>query len=186
MLARHFGRPRGLLGRLVGRLMARFNGDFNRWVVEELGQECKGPTRTHRGDQLGRLSVREEEMAATYMKRNSDIQTVFIRQVEGVPILGDVKMKPLIAGDHMTLLELKYAPEARSELHVHQHEALCYVVEGSVRVTVGQEEFVLEAGDVCVHPKGVPHRICGVVQATVIEIKSPVQPISQFLRTSNA
>ena len=41
MLASHFGRPRGLLGRLVGRMMARFNGDFNRWVVEELGKECK-------------------------------------------------------------------------------------------------------------------------------------------------
>jgi trans-aconitate methyltransferase len=40
-LASHFGRPRGLLGRLVGRMMARFNGDFNRWVVEELGKECK-------------------------------------------------------------------------------------------------------------------------------------------------
>ena len=46
MLASHFGRPRGLLGRLVGRMMARFNGDFNRWVVEELGRRCQDqPTR---------------------------------------------------------------------------------------------------------------------------------------------
>jgi trans-aconitate methyltransferase len=39
MIASHFGRPRGLIGRLVGRLMARSNGDFNRWVVEELGKQ---------------------------------------------------------------------------------------------------------------------------------------------------
>ena len=36
IIASQFGRPRGLLGRLVGRLMARSNGDFNRWVVREL------------------------------------------------------------------------------------------------------------------------------------------------------
>lgn len=38
MIASHFGRPRGLIGRLVGRIMARSNGDFNRWVVEQLGK----------------------------------------------------------------------------------------------------------------------------------------------------
>ena len=41
MLASHFGRPRGLIGRLVGRMMVRFNGDFNRWAVEELGRRYK-------------------------------------------------------------------------------------------------------------------------------------------------
>jgi trans-aconitate methyltransferase len=39
MIASHFGRPRGLIGRLVGQVMARSNGDFNRWVVEELGKK---------------------------------------------------------------------------------------------------------------------------------------------------
>ena len=38
MIASHFGRPRGLIGRLVGRIMARSNGDFNRWVVEQLAK----------------------------------------------------------------------------------------------------------------------------------------------------
>jgi trans-aconitate methyltransferase len=41
MIASHFGRPRGLIGRLVGRVMARSNGDFNRWVVEELGKQYR-------------------------------------------------------------------------------------------------------------------------------------------------
>jgi SAM-dependent methyltransferase len=36
-IARHFAAPRGPLGRLVGRFMARNNRSFNRWVVEELG-----------------------------------------------------------------------------------------------------------------------------------------------------
>lgn len=34
--ARQFGRPRGLLGRLVGYGLARNNADFNRWLVHEI------------------------------------------------------------------------------------------------------------------------------------------------------
>jgi SAM-dependent methyltransferase len=37
VIARQFGRPRGLLGRFVGRGMARGNADFNRWLVREVG-----------------------------------------------------------------------------------------------------------------------------------------------------
>jgi trans-aconitate methyltransferase len=39
MIARQFERPRGLLGRLIGRGMARRNGDFSRWVVGEVRKE---------------------------------------------------------------------------------------------------------------------------------------------------
>jgi len=36
VIASQFGRPHGLLGRLAGRLMARGNADFNRWVAGEV------------------------------------------------------------------------------------------------------------------------------------------------------
>jgi hypothetical protein len=36
VLGRQFGHPRGLLGRLVGRFMARGNASFNTWVVQAL------------------------------------------------------------------------------------------------------------------------------------------------------
>lgn len=35
-LVRNFGGPRGLLGRMALRMMARRNGEKNRWVVEQL------------------------------------------------------------------------------------------------------------------------------------------------------
>jgi len=41
MIASHFGHPRGLIGSFVGRVMARSNGDFNRWVVDELRKEYR-------------------------------------------------------------------------------------------------------------------------------------------------
>lgn len=118
------------------------------------------------------------------ISRNVDVSPLFIRQVEGVSNFGNVEMKPLIVGDEMTLLEIKYAPGAGAGQHVHQHETLCYVVSGAVEVTVGSERFELRPGDTCRHPRGVPHSIRGLEQATVIEIKSPAQPIEQFLSTT--
>ncbi len=40
MIARQFGRPRGLLGRLVGRGMSRFNAGHNRWLVRQASEQC--------------------------------------------------------------------------------------------------------------------------------------------------
>jgi hypothetical protein len=37
-VGRQFGHPRGALGRLVGRVMARGNGDFNLWIVDQISQ----------------------------------------------------------------------------------------------------------------------------------------------------
>jgi trans-aconitate methyltransferase len=42
IVASHFGHPRGLLGRLVGRVMARSNADFSRWTVGQLRQHLGG------------------------------------------------------------------------------------------------------------------------------------------------
>ena len=119
----------------------------------------------------------------TNLSRNADVKDLFIKLVEGLPIKGNVRMKPMMTGDQMTLLEIHYAPGAGAPLHVHQHETLAYVVEGKVKVWVGDEEFLLGVGDVCRHPQGVPHGIEGIEQATVLEIKSPAQPLEAFLQT---
>ena len=39
IISRQFARPRGLLGRFIGRGMARSNADFSRWVVRELSEQ---------------------------------------------------------------------------------------------------------------------------------------------------
>jgi ubiquinone/menaquinone biosynthesis C-methylase UbiE len=42
VIARQFGRPRGIVGRLVGRAMVRGNGSFNRWLVQEIATQLPG------------------------------------------------------------------------------------------------------------------------------------------------
>lgn len=39
VIARQFGSPTGTLGRVVGRFMAHNNGDFNRWLVDQVAAE---------------------------------------------------------------------------------------------------------------------------------------------------
>jgi len=46
IVARQFGHPRGVLGRIVGRGMVHSNGDFSRWTVAELRRHLTWvPTR---------------------------------------------------------------------------------------------------------------------------------------------
>ena len=118
------------------------------------------------------------------MAKNSDVKARAIKMVEGLPIHGEVRTKPLIGGTEMILLEIHYPPGAGAPLHTHQHETLCYVVKGKVKVVIGDESYTLEEGDACRHPKDVLHSIEGVEEATVLEIKSPAQPIEQFLGLS--
>lgn len=42
MIARQFGHPQGLVGRLVGFGMARANGEFSRWVVQQVSGSLEG------------------------------------------------------------------------------------------------------------------------------------------------
>ena len=116
--------------------------------------------------------------------RNAEVEHRAVTSIEGLPPRGEVRMKPLMTGDRMIMLEVQYPAGAGSPLHADQHESLCYIVKGKVRMVVGEETYTLEAGDVCRHPDGVPHGIEALDDATVLEIKSPAQPLEQFLGTS--
>jgi len=118
------------------------------------------------------------------LSRNTDVKGLVVKAIEGKPMYGgDLLVKPLIKGDEMTLLEIHYTPGVGAPLHVHEHESLAYVVKGKVKMTVGQEEYILGAGDVCRHPQGVPHGVEGIENSIVIEIKSPAPDIAKFLGT---
>ena len=115
------------------------------------------------------------------IRRNVDVEGRAINAIEGLAVHGDVTVKPLMGGEHMVMLEIRYAAGSGSPMHVHRHESLCYIVSGRAEATVGEESFTLGPGDVCRHPEGVPHGIDAIEDTTVIEVKSPAQPLEQFL-----
>ena len=89
-------------------------------------------------------------------------------------------VKPLISGDEMTFLEIRYAAGVGAPLHTHTHESIAYVVRGKVKSTVGSEEFIMGPGDVCRHPEGVLHGLEAIEDSIVVEIKSPAPEIRTF------
>ena len=114
--------------------------------------------------------------------KNSDVDAVTVKSVEGKAIYGgDMLVKPLMKGDEMTFLEIRYAAGVGAPLHTHTHESIAYVVKGKVKSTVGGEEFIMGPGDVCRHPKGVLHGLEALEESLVVEIKSPAPDIGAFL-----
>lgn len=140
--------------------------------------------------QLGRCMierlVRYHHAAVTYgdemiLSRNKDTQAIKVTAIEGAVMYGgEMLVKPLIKGDEMTFLEIHYEPGVGAPLHIHEHESLAYVVTGKVKMTVGQEVYVLGPGDVCRHPKGVPHGVEAIEETVMIEVKSPAPNIGKF------
>jgi quercetin dioxygenase-like cupin family protein len=49
-----------------------------------------------------------------------------------------------------------------------------------VKSTVGSEVFIMGPGDVCRHPKGVPHGLEAIEDSLVVEIKSPAPDLAAF------
>ena len=119
----------------------------------------------------------------TNLAINTSIKTQTINTVEGKATHGDIQLKVMMAGDAMTVLEIRYMPGAGTPLHVHQHESMVYVMSGRVAMIVGKDHYELGPGDTCRHPQGVPHSVEGIEESVVIEIKSPAVPIAAFLGT---
>jgi quercetin dioxygenase-like cupin family protein len=116
--------------------------------------------------------------------KNSDVAAVAVKSVEGKAVYGgDLMVKPLITGDEMTFLEIRYAAGVGAPLHTHTHESIAYVVKGKVKSTVGSEEFIMGPGDVCRHPTGVLHGLEALEDSVVVEIKSPAPDLGAFMAT---
>jgi len=113
--------------------------------------------------------------------RNAETDALAVKSVEGKALAGTLSIKPLIAGDEMTLLEIQLSPNVASPSHTHDHESLIYVVRGRLKAVVGDAALVLGPGDACRHPRGVPHALEALEETTVIEIKSPPPDLTRVL-----
>ena len=97
-----------------------------------------------------------------------------VTHIEGAAEAGDVAIKPMIVGQDMLFMEVHRAKGLVDPLHSHpDHESMCYLVSGRLRVEIDGESFVAEPGDAWVHPAGVPHRHEALEDCVQIEVKSP-------------
>jgi len=116
-----------------------------------------------------------------YVSRGSEARTISVKSIEGKATYGgELRAKPLIMGEHMTFLDIQYTKGVGAPLHTHTHESLVYVVSGKIKTTIDDGDFILEPGDACLHPAGVPHTVEALEDSTMVEIKSPAPDIAKF------
>ena len=80
-----------------------------------------------------------------------------------------------IGGDQVLLCRVQYEPGKQVTRHAHEHtEQLMAVVEGTVRMTIGDETRELVPGDVVCVNRGIEHELYSESGVTFFEALAPV------------
>ncbi len=75
----------------------------------------------------------------------------------------------------MLLCRVTYQPGTTVRRHSHEAtEQVMWIVDGSLRMTVGDETRVLAAGDLCVVNRGIEHELVSEEGCTFLEALAPV------------
>lgn len=90
-------------------------------------------------------------------------------------VLEGVQRKTLVYGERTLMTEFLLAAGSRLPGHEHPHEQTGYLVAGRLRMFVGEEEFVAEAGTCWCIPGGVRHSAEALTDAVAVEVFSPVR-----------
>jgi quercetin dioxygenase-like cupin family protein len=122
-------------------------------------------------------STRRIPPSPELFRKNRDVSGEIISKLEGIEE-GDDKVrlaiKPLIASESMLFMEAHRPKGLIDPEHAHSdHESICYLVSGKIRVVIEGKSWVAEPGDVWVHPPGVKHYHEALEDSVQIEIKSP-------------
>lgn len=94
--------------------------------------------------------------------------------VEGVKPKGLVEVRRLMVGKEILMLHVFREKGLIDPVHKHlDHETVAYLIRGRLRLVIGGEEFIAEAGTSWIHPVGVEHFSEALEDCEQLEIKSP-------------
>lgn len=83
----------------------------------------------------------------------------------------------LIEAEEMTMCDILFDRGATHDRHSHRAEQIVTVLEGALRVRMGDDEqgFDLRAGEVVHVPSEVPHAVEAIEDTHAIEVSSPAR-----------
>lgn len=81
----------------------------------------------------------------------------------------------LVHTELTTIADFNIAAGTELPVHQHPHEQTSTVLEGRFLFTVGEEQRMLEAGDVAVIPGNVPHSGKALTDCRIIDVFSPAR-----------
>jgi len=96
------------------------------------------------------------------------------REVAG----GGEVSRSAIRGDNCIIVFNWIKPhEDNVPFHDHPFDQTAYIAQGAIKFTVGDEEFIVKAGEIIQIPAGVPHKgwVMGEETALNIDVFSPIR-----------
>ncbi|RZI44675.1 cupin domain-containing protein [Herbaspirillum sp. HC18] len=91
------------------------------------------------------------------------------------PVLPGIQLKTLVFGDKTLFSEFRMKAGSKLSPHSHEHEQTGYLVEGKIRLTIGDEVFTAEPGDSWCIKSNVNHSAEILADSVAIEVFSPVR-----------
>ena len=81
----------------------------------------------------------------------------------------------LVSGEHITIAQVFLAKGGGAPKHSHVNEQFSYVIKGTLRFWIGDEEKVVDAkaGDILHLPANLPHRAEALDEVFAIDVFSP-------------
>ena len=118
--------------------------------------------------------TRQMQPLAHLFSHAADVAPERIASVEGVKEHGDLTVKVLQVGAEILMLEVTRKAGQIDPPHKHDdHESCGYMIQGRMKVVVGDKEFIAGPGSSWKHPPGVVHSAVALTDCKQIEIKSP-------------
>ena len=83
--------------------------------------------------------------------------------------------RKLVSGDQITMAQIFLKPGGGAPKHQHENEQFSYILQGTLRFWIGDEEKVIDvkAGGVLQIPANVPHRAEALDEVYAIDVFSP-------------
>lgn len=120
------------------------------------------------------MAVRFFKPTLSTFVKGQEVLAEAVNSVEGGVMNGLVTIKVLMASQTMVMLESYREQGVIDPWHKHDdHETVCHMVSGLLRVEIGEASFLAKPGDTWFHPKGVMHRTEALEASTQIEVKVP-------------
>jgi mannose-6-phosphate isomerase-like protein (cupin superfamily) len=97
----------------------------------------------------------------------------------------DCKVSAKDTGGDMCVFEATRTGRGGPPLHVHQHQdEWFYIVEGEYALRVGEQTYLLRAGDSVFAPRGIPHTFAKVNEgaAKMILVYQPAGSMEDYFR----
>lgn len=83
---------------------------------------------------------------------------------------------PVLRSEKIEVAKIYFAKGEGAKLHAHPEEQVIYVLRGRLEVTLGDERYIVEAGQASYHPSNVPHAVVALEDTEALSFKNIVSP----------